>query len=138
MNKCAFCSNEIKKRAIQEGKYSIVFLSNPRLMIGHLLIVLKRHVHKFSDLNKEEILEIFKFLAIYQDKVLKKLGKGTEIRQNYKPYKKDSHTHVNHFHFHILPREENDKMAKKIDIHRKPFYKKLSEKEKKKITILLK
>ena len=137
-NVCAFCSGEMRKRAVEIGKFSTVILSNPRLTPGHILIIPKRHVQIFSDLENGEVLEIFKFLAKYQDKVLNTLSKGTEIRQNYRPFKKDSDTHVNHFHFHILPRDEDDELAKKVDIHRKPFYKNLTEEENKKITKLLK
>lgn len=136
-NYCVFCSPEIKKRIVQQGKFSFVILSNPRITQGHLLIIPKRHIHKFSELKIRESEEIFKLLGIYQEKVLNKLSKGTEIRQNYRPYKKDSKTHVNHFHFHVLPRDENDEIAKKVDIHRKTLYKDLSEKEHKKLLNLL-
>lgn len=138
MNSCVFCSKDLNKRKIEEGKYAFVLLSNPRLVAGHILIIPKRHVQLFSDLSKQEVLEINKLLAKYQDKILKHLSKGTEIRQNFRPFKKDSNTHVNHFHFHILPRNNEDELAKKIDIHRKPFYVKLKEKEREKITGLLK
>lgn len=138
MNTCAFCSEEINERKIEEGKYAYVILSNPRLVEGHILIIPKRHVQIFSDLKKPEALELFKLSAKYQDKVLKHLSKGTEIRQNFRPFKQDSHTHVNHFHYHILPREDDDELAKKVDIHRKPFYKELKAKERIKITKLLK
>ena len=138
MNSCAFCTKDINDRKIEEGKYAFVILSNPRLVEGHLLIIPKRHVQIFSDLTKEEVLKINMFLAKYQDKVLKHLSRGTEIRQNFRPFKKDSHTHVNHFHYHILPREDDDELTKKVDIHRKPFYKELEEKERTKITKLLK
>lgn len=138
MNSCAFCSKDINNRKIEEGKYAFVILSNPRLVAGHILVIPKRHIQIFSDLSKEELLEINKFLAKYQDKVLKNLSKGTEIRQNYRPYKEDSSTHVNHFHYHILPRNNEDELAKKVDVHRKTFYRELEEKERAKITNLLK
>jgi len=137
-NSCVFCTDKIIKRKIGEGKHSFAILSNPKLVAGHILIIPKRHVQLFSDLKKEEVLEMFKFLSFYQDKVLQVLSKGTEIRQNYRPFKKDSSTHVNHFHFHILPRDDEDELAKKVDVHRKPFYVKLKEMEREKITKLLK
>lgn len=138
MKTCVFCSKNIKDRVVEQGKYSFVILSNPRLTPGHILIIPKRHVQVFSNLKEEETLEIFKLLAKYQDLVLKKLAKGTEIRQNFRPYKKDSNTHVNHFHFHILPREEKDALAKGVDKYRKPFYKPLKETERKQVENLLK
>lgn len=134
---CDFCQKEMMQRAIHNGAHAIVLLSNPRVAVGHLLIIPKRHVQKFSDLQQEECEEIFQLLSDYQDKVLEKLSTGTEIRQNYRPYLKDSRTHVNHFHFHIIPRDERDELAQKVDIHRKPFYQELSEKEEVEITKLL-
>lgn len=135
---CAFCSNEIKERSIKQGDHVFVLLSNPRVAEGHLLVIPIRHVHKISDLNIEEVKEIFKFLGHYQNKILYKLATGTEIRQNFKPYFKDSNTHVNHFHFHIVPRNETYKIARKVDLHRKPLYQPLSRSEQNKITKLLK
>ena len=134
---CAFCSDVIKERLIEEGKFTMVVLSNPRLAAGHLLVIPKRHVLKFSELKSKETVELFRLLGKYQDKVLGNLGKGTEIRQNYKPYFKNSETHVNHFHFHIVPREENDGIAKQVDVHRKPLYIEMSGQEFKKVRGLL-
>ncbi|OGY24335.1 MAG: hypothetical protein A2172_00525 [Candidatus Woykebacteria bacterium RBG_13_40_15] len=122
---CPFCSREIKKRAVEEGSYSFVTLSDPRLAPGHLLIIPSRHIRILSDLRNEEVVEIFKFLSKYQKKILDMLSKGVEIRQNYKPYFKNSRTHVNHLHFHLVPREETDEIAKKLDTKRKSLYKEL-------------
>lgn len=138
MDKCAFCIAEIKKRAIETGRYAIVVLSKPRLVPGHILIIPKKHVQIFSDLKNAEILEIFKFIAKYQDIVLKKLGRGVEIRQNFQPYKKIGITHVNHLHIHILPRDENDELSKKVDDPRRDLFTDLTKEEEQKITKLLK
>lgn len=134
---CPFCSQEIKVRAFKEGTLAFVLLSNPRIAPGHLLIIPKRHVQKLSELNNREIKEIFELLANYQDKILNKLGNGTEIRQNYKPYFGNSKTHVNHFHFHLVPRKESDEIATRVDIYRKPLYRDLSEKENQRVLRLL-
>ncbi len=133
MKNCAFCGDEIRNRYIQEEKFSFVILSNPRVVPGHLLIIPKRHVQKFAELTPTETLEMINLLGFYQEKILSKFSKGTEIRQNYRPYKKDSKIHVNHFHFHIIPREEADELEKKLDIHKRLFYKELSDKEREKI-----
>lgn len=126
---CPFCDKDIKKRAIENGAHSIVLLSNPRLARGHLLIIPKRHIALFDELNSREVKELFSLLAKYQKRILKNLSKGTEIRQNYKPYYPNSKTHVNHFHFHIVPRDDNDEISVRVDKHRKPLYEKLGEKE---------
>lgn len=134
---CAFCSIEVKERAIQEGSFSIVLLSNPRLSRGHVLVIPKRHIQRFSELTEDEIKEMSAFLATYQEKVLDKLGTGTEIRQNYRPEKKDSRTHVNHFHFNLMPRSGGDELEQEVDVHRRSLYKDLSDEEKKEVIELL-
>jgi len=135
---CPFCDQSTKNRALKESKFAFVILSNPRIAFGHLLVIPKRHVHKVRDLKGEEASEIFSLLAELQEKILNKISKGTEIRQNYKPYLPDSQTHVNHLHFHIVPRDEDDEIARKVDTHRKPLYQKLSSEEKERLFKLLK
>nr|MBI5455800.1 HIT family protein [Candidatus Levybacteria bacterium] len=138
MNSCAFCSDEIYKRVIEEGEHAIVFLSNPRLAFGHILIVPKRHTQKLTDLTKDETKEIMNFLTKYQERVIKKISKGTIIVTNYKPYKPDSKTRVNHFHFHILPINQGDEYETEVESKKSTLYKDLSEEENVKVTKLLK
>ncbi len=134
---CPFCADEIKERAIFEGDYTMVVLSNPRLVYGHLLIIPKRHVLKYSELKENEVLEIFSLLAKYQEKVLLNLSKGTEVRQNHIPHKENSRTHVNHFHFNLLPRDVEDVFSQKVDIHIRKLYEELSEVERKRVSEVL-
>lgn len=137
-NNCVFCSDEINKRTIEEGKYAIVFLSNPRLAFGHILIVPKRHTQKLTDLTPDETTEIMSFLTKYQEKVIKNISKGSIIVTNFKPYKPDSRTRVNHFHFHILPINQGDEYETRVENKKHTLYKDLSEKESLKATKLLK
>jgi diadenosine tetraphosphate (Ap4A) HIT family hydrolase len=137
-SRCVFCSDEVKERSVQNGTSAYVLLSNPRVVPGHLLVIPNRHVQKLSELKADEVQEIFKFLSAYQEKILAKLSKATEIRQNYKPFLKDSRTHVNHLHFHIIPRDEGDEIGRVVDVHRKPFYRDMSDEEKEKMLNLFK
>lgn len=134
---CPFCGDDIKKRTIDEGGLTKVVVSSPRLAYGHLLIMPKRHLQKYSELNPEEIIELMTLLAKYQDKILEKLSKGTEVRQNHVPYKENSRTHVNHFHFNLIPRDDNDEMSKKVDPLRRLLYQDVSDDELEVITQLL-
>lgn len=133
---CPFCSPEIKKRVLREGKFSFVILSNPRLTKAHLLVIPKKHIQLLAELEVKELEEIFSTLAGLQQEIVQKLAKGCEIRQNYKPYFPNSRTHVNHLHFHLNPREENDELAIGVDKYRKPFYKDLSDNEMNEMTKL--
>ncbi len=138
MNNCPFCSEDIKKRLIEQGDYSYVVLSNPRFVPGHLLVILSRHIQKLSELNNQEIKEVFNFLAKYQNKILDKLGKGSEIRQNTRPYIKNTKTHINHLHFNLYPRNKNDRIETDIDAIRRSLYQDLTITEHKKMLKLLK
>lgn len=123
---------------LKEGRHAYVIFSNPRLMPGHLLVVPKRHVEgKLQELSQEERDEVMDFVAEFQAKILEKLASGCDVRQNYKPYVENSDTHVNHMHFHLHPRELNDELHGKADVHRKPLYRDLPDEEKDRLFTLL-
>lgn len=104
-------------------------LSNPRLVPGHLLVIPFSHVEKISELKKIEVLEIFKMLSIYEEKILEKFSAGCDIRSNYRPFIKQNSVKVDHLHFHLQPRTFEDELFKKSQIHEKEIWKKLSKKE---------
>ena len=111
-----------------------MIFSNPRLMPGHLLVIPKRHIEgRLQSLSREEREEIMDFLIEFQTKILEKVSSGCDIRQNYKPYVKNSRTHVNHLHFHLYPREYKDELHEKADIYRKPLYQDLAQEEKERL-----
>jgi len=133
---CPFCVIAKENRFLKQGAYTYVILSNPKLMPGHLLVIPKRHVYQLTELHEEEKKEIFNLLIEFQEKILTKLSAGCDIRLNYKPYVKNSRTHVSHMHFHLLPRDFQDELQQKAEQHKDPLYQELSEKEKNKITDL--
>lgn len=137
MENCPFCEIKKENRILKEGKFSVAFLSNPRLMPGHVLVVPKRHVGKMSELTKDEQNEIFDLLVEFQTKILAKLSTGYDTRLKFKPYFKDSRTHVSHLHFHILPREETDELEE-AEKARTAMYKDFPDEEKNKYMQLLK
>ncbi len=133
---CPFCNISKEGRTLKEGKFAHVIFSNPRLMPGHLLVIPKRHIERISELGKDERDEIFDLLVEFQTKILDKLSDGCDMRQNFKPYVKNSRTHVDHVHFHLLPRNFQDEIQEKAEKHKDPLYKDLSDKEKQELTIL--
>ena len=136
-NSCSFCDfNEDRK--LKESKHAFVIFSNPRLMPGHLLVVSKRHIQRLSQMTKDERGEVLDFVTEFEEKILAKLSKGCDIRQNFKPYVENSRTHVNHFHFHLHPREFDDELHEKTDLYIKPLYKDLPKEEKERLFKLLK
>lgn len=114
-----------------------MIFSNPRVAPGHLLVIPKRHIEKLIELSEKEKSEILDFLSLFQERILDKLASGTEIRQNFKPYMAESRIHVNHLHFHIIPRELGDEIYEKIDKHRTPLYLDLPKEERERLFKIL-
>jgi len=134
---CPFCTiNEEKTRIISEGTYTRVILSNPRLMPGHLLIVPKRHVERISELEENEKRELFEKLEEFQEKILSKLAKGCDIRQNFRPFQKQNNLKVHHLHIHLQPRELEDDLYKKCQIFETQVFSELTNEEKEKFSKL--
>jgi len=127
---CPFCNiYEKKERIIESKEHTFVILSNPRLLPGHLLVIPKRHIEKLSELNEEERKEIFKTVIEYQEKIINKISKGCDIKQNYRPFLKQSNLKVDHMHFHLLPREFEDELYKKSQFSERDIFKKVSDEE---------
>lgn len=126
---CPFCSNiEPKSRIIEEKENSLVILSNPALVRGHLLVIPKRHIEKLSELNEVERKELISQVIKFQEVLLKKFY-GCDIRQNYRPFQKQDGIKVNHLHIHLQPREFEDELFHKSQIFEKSIFRNLSQDE---------
>jgi len=135
---CPFCNiNKEKTRIIKEGKNVFVVFSNPRLMKGHLLVIPKRHILKISELDKEEKEELLDTVIEFQEKILQKISSGCDVRQNYRPFQKQTGLKVDHLHIHLLPREFEDELYQKCQINEKRIFSNLEEEEIKRISTLL-
>ena len=97
---CPFCNIQTKRtRIIRKGKHTLVILSNPRLVEGHLLVIPKRHIVKMSELNKEEKEELLDTVIEFQEKIISRFASGCDIRQNYRPFQKEDGIKIDHFIF---------------------------------------
>ena len=103
---CPFC--DPTQRVLMENANAHVLLSNPRKVPGHLLVIPKRHIEKPWELTPEEVQDIFAMIFKIEQKIIGKLGDGIDIRQNYRPFLKQSQLKVDHLHFHVIPRTLND------------------------------
>lgn len=131
---CRFCGiTKDQYGVLKIGKNVAVILSNPRLMPGHMLVVPLRHVEKISELNDEERKELFDTVVEFEEKILKKLAKGCDIRQNYRPFQKEDRLRVNHLHVHLQPREFEDALYQKSQIFEKEAFADLEKEEAEKI-----
>lgn len=103
---CRFCS--VKDRVLKENKHALVLLSNPRKAPGHFLVMSKRHVEKPWELTNDELNDIFELIFFIEQKIIGKLGDGCDVRQNYRPFLPEGKLKVDHIHFHVIPRYNQD------------------------------
>jgi len=126
---CPFCDlNNERTRILSETENTIVIFSNPSLVKGHLLIIPKRHIEKISELNKNERTEIFEQIIKFEEILLKKF-KGCDIRQNFRPFQEQNNLKINHLHFHLQPREFEDKLYKDCQVFEKSLFRMLTPEE---------
>lgn len=122
---CRFCEivKENKQSVIEERENVIVIFSNPRLMPGHLLVIPKRHAIHLSDLPEGERRELFDTAVEFQRKIIEKVARGCDIRQNDRAFLPESDLKVNHVHVHLQPRGFGDEFFQKCQIHEKEIFK---------------
>ncbi len=126
---CPFCERiERKSRIIDETQYTLTILSNPSLVRGHCLVILKRHIEKLSNLSEKERRDLFSQVIKTEELLLKKYT-GCDVRQNYRPFIPLSNLKVNHLHFHLIPRESMDELYSKCQIYEKEIFRELSQRE---------
>jgi histidine triad (HIT) family protein len=125
---CPFCciAHE-KERVILETPHTIVILSNPYLVEGHLLVIPKRHIEKPWEMTTEERRELFDTVLLMQKRIIEKFSTGCDIREHYRPFLPQSRVKVDHIHFHLHPRELEDPLYTKSQIGERELWKDLSE-----------
>jgi len=135
---CPFCNITKKEpdRVLKEKEHFVVFLSNPRLMKGHTLVVPKRHVKRLKELTREEKEELIETIIEFQNKILDNIAEGCDIRRHYRPFLDDAVT-VSHLHFHLQPRHFADKLWEESQQHQRNLLENLNEEEKKEMKALL-
>ncbi len=127
--KCPFCNIDLKRtRILDETKNTFVLISNPVLVPSHLLVIPKKHIQKLSELNQEERIELFNQVIKFEEKLLKKF-KGCDIRQNFRPFQKNGGIKVEHLHINLQPREFEDELYKKCQIHETNIFHMLNQQE---------
>lgn len=136
MKDCPFCN--AKDRILKANKYAQVILSNPRKMPGHFLVVPKRHIEEPWELTKDELGDIFDLIFFIEKKILSKLGDGVDIRQNYRPFLKQSKLKVDHVHFHVYPRYFEDYLYKVSEQFETDLFTDLDDTEAEEVAKLLK
>jgi len=132
---CPFC--DPKDRILKENGYAQVILSNPRKVPGHLLVYPKRHVEQPWQLKPQELLDVFELIAFAEQRILGKLGDGVDIRQNYRPFKREDDLKKNHVLFHVIPRSRDDYLYTVSEQFEKDLFATLDVLERKEVEKLL-
>jgi len=136
---CPFCDSIKTKqeRILKETERAFVILSNPRLMRGHALIIPKRHVGRLVELRDEERKELLDMVVEFEEKILKHIAPGCDLRQNYRPFIPQNDLKIDHFHFHLQPRSLNDEFYTKVNQFDKPLFRPLPQNEADEVAKLL-
>ena len=107
MHTCPFCDQKnIEDRVITKNEFAVAFPSIKPIGVAHLLIIPKRHAEVFDDLSQEEQQAVFN-LATQLRKALKKTFNVNGFNCAWNEGETSGQS-VPHFHFHLIPRAEDD------------------------------
>ena len=133
---CPFC--DCDERILKENELAQVILSDPHKVPGHLLVLPKRHVEEPWELTSQELTSIFELIFLIEKKLIGKLGEGFDIRQNYRPFMPADSFKVQHVHFHVIPRSQDDYIYKVSEQYENDLFVELDDMERDAVTDLLK
>lgn len=106
---CVFCkiiNKEIPSSVVYEDDNVLAILDLSQATYGHTLVMPKKHVETFLDLDKDTLNKVFSVTQDLAIKIKSKLNaSGVNIVNNSYPSAGQS---VMHMHVHIVPRYEND------------------------------
>ncbi len=133
---CPFC--QPNERVLLENETAYVVMSNPRKVPGHMLVIPKKHYLIPKELSQNEIIDIFNLIFKLEDRLIPELGIGCDIRQNYRPFQKQSNLKIDHIHFHVIPRSFKDYIYNTVEKFETDIFVKLDDLERKSIEKLIK
>lgn len=133
---CTFC-NLKPGEVLKSNEHALVVLSDPRKVPGHTLVLPKRHIEEPWQLTADELTDIFKLIFYVEQRFLGKLGDGVDIRQNYRPFKKQDDLKKNHVLFHVVPRAKDDYIYSVSEKFEKDLFAKLDDLERDEVAKLL-
>lgn len=114
MENCIFCkiiNKEIPSKIVYEDDIVIVFMDASPDDNGHMLIVPKKHITDFTELDEETASYIHKIAKDMKLKIYEKLNPdGLRLVNNYGVYQL-----VKHYHLHVIPCYEPKQHLDDID-----------------------
>jgi histidine triad (HIT) family protein len=109
MKDCIFCKivkGEIPSDKIFENDKVFSFLDISPISKGHTLVIPKKHYENVFDISEAELKEIILIVKKLSDKIRKDFkAQGINL---FNASGRVAEQSVFHFHFHIIPRYEND------------------------------
>ena len=108
MKDCIFCklaNGEIPTKKVFEDEVVTVFMDAKPNTNGHMLIVPKKHIEDFTEIDDETLTHIHSVAKKMKELIYDKLGAcGLKLVNNY-----GSEQLVKHYHLHVIPvYEETD------------------------------
>ena len=105
-NPCLFCTTK-KEDIIKENQFAYATFDSYPVSSQHCLIVPKRHIKDYFELNKEEVIGCDQLIKKIKNQVEKndKTIKGFNIGINSGKVAGQS---IMHCHIHLIPRREGD------------------------------
>lgn len=124
---CKLCDLDIlNEQKIFETEKIIVIYNRWAATEGQCLVIPKRHVNNIQGLTELELNQLMKIVQMVSKMLKSKLNPiGFNYGFNEGTF---AGQHINHFHFHIIPRFEGDKLNSNL-IPKPQIMKKLSENE---------
>lgn len=111
MDNCIFCKiikGEIPSFKIYEDEWTYSFLDLSNDGNGHILVIPKKHCENVLDCDDETLGHMSKAIKTISNHLINNCGfSGVNILN---ASGKDAEQSVFHLHFHILPRNNGDKM----------------------------
>ncbi|MFV0626783.1 MAG: HIT family protein [Alphaproteobacteria bacterium] len=122
---CIFCdiaNHTSPADIVYEDENVICFFPIEPEAYGHILVVPKKHHETIFDICSEDLLNLMSVIKFLSTKLKLQFGfSGINILH---ASGKDTGQSVFHFHFHILPRQENDNINAWPDLDLVEFDKK--------------
>ena len=116
---CIFCSivkGDIPSYKVYEDDDFLAFLDISQAEIGHTLVVPKKHFDNLLEMDDETAKKMIVLVKKLANKVKSATNaSGINILNNNGLAAGQS---VNHIHFHIIPRYENDDLIMKFTEHK--------------------
>ena len=104
MDDCIFCKiikGEFPCHKIYEDEYTLAFLDIADDVVGHTLVIPKKHCHNVLDCPKSTLARVMNTVQLVSKHYVEKLGYDSVNLMNVNEL-------VPHFHIHIFPRKRGD------------------------------